>query len=450
MTSFSEARASVARGSEVRTTTRSFSEKVINDLRSKVNEDDKGKVLRSRLEASLTQASQIAAKGPGKGGLYKGLYGALKWPTKFESSGEYDYIDYLTDFARWIPKQASEPPWSEQGEKSREVLDRLCHFYWLIDQPLTKGKKVVEEDEWFREWLIDYADAWGSFLDTTESFNHDTLNSFIEHSKKYRVQDSMIGTEPHWRPNAPTGWLTFNQFFARRLNSGLRPIDNPNDNECVTAPADCTYKKHYSINGDSHIDNIQITIKGVTRVATVMDLLGDQYDKNFANGIFTHYFLSPYSYHHFHAPVAGQVVDCRSVRERVYLDVNITNDGEFDAPDTSETGYEFTQSRGILVIDTSVKNPNDTVDYGNIGLVAVVPVGMAQVSSVTMMATVGQYLRKGDEFGYFTFGGSNIIMLFDHAAEILTQPEKAPPPPFDRGYFLYGSHSVTCTKKPSD
>jgi len=51
-----------------------------------------------------------------------------------------------------------------------------------------------------------------------------------------------------------------------------------------------------------------------------------------------------------------------------------------------------------------------------IGLVAVLPIGMSQVSSVVMTANVGTSLRKGEEVAYFQFGGSDCIMLFEAAA----------------------------------
>ena len=43
---------------------------------------------------------------------------------------------------------------------------------------------------------------------------------------------------------------------------------------------------------------------------------------------------------------------------------------------------------------------------------AVLPIGMSYVSSVNLTPEVGANLRKGDEFGYFLFGGSDIVMLF--------------------------------------
>ena len=60
---------------------------------------------------------------------------------------------------------------------------------------------------------------------------------------------------------------------------------------------------------------------------------------------------------------------------------------ESDAP--NDTGYQFVQSRGPIVLETPM------------GLVAVLPVGMATVSSVAITAEVGVTLRKGEEMGIF-------------------------------------------------
>jgi phosphatidylserine decarboxylase len=48
------------------------------------------------------------------------------------------------------------------------------------------------------------------------------------------------------------------------------------------------------------------------------------------------------------------------------------------------------------------------------GLVAVLPVAQGQVTSVhfTENVQVGQRIEKGDELGYFLFGGSDCVMLF--------------------------------------
>lgn len=346
----------------------------------------------SLLIESLEKANNEAQKN-----LNKDLYEALEWPTNVE-----DYVAYLRSFSRWAPQQSGEDAWKnpEDGQ-SQEVYDRLCHFYWLIDQKVgDNGTTIVENIPWFSEWLVAYAKDWGSFLNTTDSFDNEILKSFIKYSPKYRVEDSMV----NGKPNNPSGWLTFNQFFARELNPGLRPIENPSDNTIITCPADCTYKQTYAIDANSNIP--AITMKKTHEYASIQKLLeGSQYKDAFANGTFVHYFLGPYSYHRFHTPVAGFIRECYPVQGLVYLDVHITRN-QFNAPDQSQGGYEFTQARGVITIDTT------NSDYGNVGIVAVIPIGMCQVSSVNMIATPNTQCLKGDEFGYFLFGGSDIIVLF--------------------------------------
>ncbi len=353
--------------------------------------------------ASLLVQSLQKANKKGQKKLDEKLYEALQWPIDFE-----EYEEYLLWYANWIPRQSMDPAWTDPSNlgEQQEVYDRLCHFYFLIDQKVGPEKSVIVENiPWFSDWLVRYADAWGSFLDTTASFNDEVLQSFIDDSPMYEVENSMVNGQP----NNPSGWLTFNQFFARELNPGLRPITAPFDNQVAVSPADCTFKATYAIDGNSEIEEIKI--KGTHRFASIKQLLqGSQYADAFANGTFVHYFLGPYSYHRFHTPVAGLIRESYAIQDQVFLEVNL-EDGQFDAPDSALGGYEFNQARGVVTIDTT-DSP-----YGDVGIVAVIPIGMAQVSSVNMIATPGTVVPKGSEFGYFLFGGSDIIVLFQDQAK---------------------------------
>jgi len=70
--------------------------------------------------------------------------------------------------------------------------------------------------------------------------------------------------------------------------------------------------------------------------------------------------------------------------------------------------YQFNQERGLVILESPVA-----------GLVALVPVGLSLISSVNLTPQVGAELRKGDEFGYFQFGGSDIVLLFQDRNVVL-------------------------------
>ena len=316
---------------------------------------------------SITEAKEIAIR--------RGMKRAHKWPDDLEG-----YFAYLEDTVQLIPRQ----------DYPRETFIALAEFYWLIDQP--SGRKLQETEE-FNTWMHDFADQWGAFLNTPASAAG--IQTFID-DPAYNAWQYMAN---------PSGWLTFNQWFAREVKPGLRPVAGMFDDRIITSPADSTFKEKFKI--DEHSE---ITVK-YTHHYKIADLLeGSPYQDAFRGGLFVHAFLGPSDYHRFRAPVRGTVLECRSITGRVYLDVHINARGEFEAPDGA--GYEFKQERGLIVFDSPV------------GLVAVLPIGMAQVSSVNMTAVVGSYLNKGEEFGYFMFGGSDIILLFqaDSGVEYTAAP----------------------------
>ena len=114
----------------------------------------------------------------------------------------------------------------------------------------------------------------------------------------------------------------------------------------------------------------------------------------------------------------SQIVESHTIQGLNYLEVEKTDDedgntklqprrshkADTDAPDNA--GYEFIQARGCVIIDTGAEN----------GLVAVLPIGMAQVSSVNLSVKRGDTVRKGDEISWFEFGGSDIVLVFEKAA----------------------------------
>lgn len=313
-----------------------------------------------------------------------------------------DYLRWIDGLLRWVP---SETP------NGRDIYCHICEFYFFLDQEPVRGlqNKILPHDQEpkltpLSKWMREYADAWGLFLDTPESLTAESLKTFCE-SPPYNMDEYMP---------APSGWKSFNQLFARHVKPGMRPIAALCDDQVVVSPADSTFAGWWQINEKS-----RISVKHLRW--SILELLdGSPFRDRFKGGIFTHSFLNTTDYHRLHVPVSGTVIESRTIQGQVYLDVVAVpvGDGTYridavrrmDAEDG--TGYQFAQARGLLVLDSPI------------GLVAVLPIGMAQVSSVVMTAEVGKSLHKGEEFAYFQFGGSDIVMLFEAAGSVglIAQP----------------------------
>lgn len=325
----------------------------------------------------------------------------LYWPKNLN-----EYYNYLDDFSRWIPTEGNI---TSREYYDKEILVKLCHFYWLIDN--------VQNIPEFSNWLVNFAINWGNFLNTPESINPESIATYMT-QPLFKMEQYMMPAGAYTPsgkkavPNNPSGWMTFNQFFAREALPGLRPVAGLKDDKIIVSPADAEFKRIFPINKNSEIivdGNAQAKIGRVkkTHDYSIAELIkGSGYEEAFKNGIFMHSFLSPYDMHRFCSPVSGEVKYSTAVQNRVYLEVTINNKGDYDAPDNTDGGYEFVQTRGIIILDTGE-------EYG---IVAVIPIGMAQVSSVNMNAPAGVNLYKGEEFGYFLFGGSDIILLFQEKA----------------------------------
>jgi len=362
------------------------------DLKTLIkNNPDLGKAI----EASLLKAHETA--------IAKQLNNIdkLYWPKTLD-----DYYLYLDDFSKWIPTEGNI---HSREHYDREILVKLCHFYWLIDE--------VQNIPEFSDWLVEFANSWGDFLNTLESITPESIQSFMD-QPLFNMEQYMMPSGAYTPAgketiaNNPSGWLTFNQFFAREALPGLRPVAGLKNDKVIVSPADAEFKRIFPININSEIVVDGKAKAKIGRVKKTHDysiaelIKGSGYEDAFKNGIFMHSFLSPYDMHRFCSPVSGEVKYSTAVQNRVYLEVVINDKGDYDAPDNTDGGYEFIQTRGILILDTGEEN----------GIVAVIPIGMAQVSSVNMNAPKGVNLYKGQEFGYFLFGGSDIILLFQEKA----------------------------------
>ena len=146
---------------------------------------------------------------------------------------------------------------------------------------------------------------------------------------------------------------------------------------------------------------------------------GSAYKKQFANGTLTHTFLDVNDYHRYHFPIGGTIKEVRIIQSDDAAGGITTWDAKTKryVLDSNTPGWQNIETRGCVIIETE-----------KYGLVAVLPIGMSQVSSVNFEDTVkvGNAVKKGDMLGYFLFGGSDYVILFQSKVDFkLTVPKES-------------------------
>lgn len=187
-------------------------------------------------------------------------------------------------------------------------------------------------------------------------------------------------------------YRTFNEFFCRALKPESRPIA-PGERFAVF-PADGRHLAFPDVDAANGF-----YVKGST--FSLVDLFGESrlpkegrpLAKQFAGGALLISRLCPVDYHRFHFPAAGTPGEPRLVPGWLYsvsplaLRRNIR--------------YLVENKRQITIIDSPA-----------FGHVAMIEVGATNVGSIQQSFVPNRSVQKGDEKGFFSFGGSCVVTVF--------------------------------------
>ncbi len=179
---------------------------------------------------------------------------------------------------------------------------------------------------------------------------------------------------------------TFNDFFCRRLKPESRPIC-PKSNTAVI-PADGRYFFY------QNIDEAQgFIVKGKTFTLNKLFKNEDLADR-YKGGSLVFARLCPTDYHRFHFPT-----DC------------IPNQS------TMINGWLYSVNpiaiRKNIEIFTENKRSFTLLNTKNFGQIVYMEVGATNVGSIIQTYTPGEPYKKGNEKGFFSFGASSLILVFE-------------------------------------
>ena len=194
--------------------------------------------------------------------------------------------------------------------------------------------------------------------------------------------------------NASDSFETFNDFFYRELNDAARPIAS--DENAVCFPAD---GRHLAIPDLSRVERVYVKGQGFE----LDRFLGDEdLAERFSGGNMVISRLCPVDYHRFHSPVAGRLKERRLINGPLFSVSPIAL--------RRNVGYLWENKRELSVIETE-----------DLGAVAFVAIGATCVGRIHMTRNVGDSIAKGEELGYFAFGGSCVATVFERDRKVLEE-----------------------------
>jgi len=179
----------------------------------------------------------------------------------------------------------------------------------------------------------------------------------------------------------------FNEFFYRKLKLSARPISHPDDPKIAVSPADCRLNVFNSFDTATNL-----WIKG--KHFNLANLLKSEIlVEKFKNASLLIARLAPQDYHRFHIPIDCTIGPTVPFDGALYTVNPIAVNEHVDV---------YTENKRMV---TLLESPI----FGTVGYIAV---GATMVGSIVLTSNQGDQVKKGDEHGYFAFGGSTILLLF--------------------------------------
>jgi phosphatidylserine decarboxylase len=283
------------------------------------------------------------------------------------------WLAYVERFLHNMPWQTMDI--GEDASFFRRIDQNIGYFYFLLGD--------LQYEPRVAKWLKEYNTAWGEWLSSPESWNDEYY--------QLALSDPLFELASG-RYESPDNWHSWNDFFARRLNNTLHITHHT-----LIAPCD---------------GEITFSPVKTASIANWLDLLGDSpYREVFAGGETMHIVLDVFDYHRFHMPCDGTVLECKTI-QGIHAGGGVIiwdeEQGRYRYDQCGVTDFQMLETRGVLIIDTPV--------YGKI---AIVPVGVQQVSSVQwtfinhQSPITNHQLTQGTELGCFLFGGSDVVLFFE-------------------------------------
>lgn len=229
---------------------------------------------------------------------------------------------------------------------------------------------------------------YGALQDTT--WSKSKIAPFIEN---YNIP---MGDYLPEQQNSESPYSSFNQFFIRRFKDGKRTFVSAPDE--LAAFSEARYFGYTSVG-----DEESIPVKGAYLKPKQL-ISNAKWEETFHDGPLLLARLCPVDYHRFHYPDDGVILDDYRVEGLLHSVNPVALKAKQDILITNE--------RHVTIIETE-----------NFGKLAYIEVGAICVGKIVQSQKLvkGDSFKRGQEKGYFLFGGSTVIVVGEKGKWIPSQ-----------------------------
>ncbi|KAF8556406.1 hypothetical protein OG21DRAFT_1459241, partial [Imleria badia] len=242
--------------------------------------------------------------------------------------------------------------------------------------------KLLEGSKHVEDLLREQSVREGRIYDSPESVKN--IPSFI-HTYQIPLDELLEPDIQHYG--------NFNEFFYRKLKLDARPVENVDDPAGFCSAADCRLVVYPTIDLAR-----KFWIKGDEfSIPSLLNLdPSDPSCSQFNGGALAIFRLAPSDYHRFHSPIDATVsAKAKDVLGQYYTvnpqAINQTNLDVFSR-----------NKRSVLFLQHTLSGKP----------IAFVAIGALLVGSINWTVEENASVRRGDELGYFAYGGSTVIAVF--------------------------------------
>jgi phosphatidylserine decarboxylase len=201
--------------------------------------------------------------------------------------------------------------------------------------------------------------------------------------KNFNIQIDQYNKGSYPEKPIEDSYKSFNEFFIRTFKDGQREFVP--DSSKMAAFAEARYFGHEKVT-----DELKVPVKG--SMIKAIDLIGNSdLGKDFIGGPFIIARLCPVDYHRYHYPDNGKTTTSYQIA------------GDFHSVNPLALQYRndifIKNERRVSILETE-----------NFGKLAYIEVGATCVGKIVQSFDESRDFKRGDEKGYFLFGGSTVIV----------------------------------------